>query len=67
MKSQRTERTVHPSYYTSVWFLPLTGKYSVAAAMGGFCASYTKQGIFSPDSPEFRYFHFSIPLVNRVE
>jgi hypothetical protein len=29
--------------------------------------SCTKEGIFSAVSPEFPYFHFSIPLVNRVK
>jgi hypothetical protein len=54
MKSQGIEFTLYLSYDISVWVRP------VAAAMEGF-------GIFSAVLPEYTYFHFAIPPVNRVE
>jgi hypothetical protein len=61
--TQRTDCTLYLSdlnYDTSVWLQP------AAAAMEGF-GIRVKKKIFSAVSLEFPYFHFSIPLVNRVE
>jgi hypothetical protein len=60
MKSQRTECTLYVSYDTSVWLR------QAAAAVEGF-GIHVQKKIFSAVSPEFPYYHFSIPLVNRVK
>jgi hypothetical protein len=49
------------SYDISVWLQP------AAAAMEGVWHSCTKEGIFCAVTLEYPYFHFSNPLVNRVE
>jgi hypothetical protein len=66
VNSQKTERTLYLSYDASIWLWPYV---AICSCSGNGRAWHwcMKLRIYSPVSPEFPYFHFSIPLVNRAE